>query len=425
AADSVYLLAYWTADRDLPRRFEVPFLAARMPQGQTPVADEAEQFEPVWVRPTDALARHEAGQFFMIFPTIRTLQRLAKFKNTQAVLDALASEQPLWVSCPRAGLLAGKEARYMEDEMPFGELALVCPDGQIVHPLDWQTDHAVPLLKNVQRLTAPNSGVMTGPGTNSYLVGDPTTGFIAIDPGPADPEHLEKLWRTAGGDIRAIVCTHSHPDHSPGAAPLQALCVQAGRPAPPILGLPSAPTARVASAFTPERELAHGERLVLSAKVADAATNHTLQVIHTPGHAANHLCLLLEEDGLLFSGDHILNGSTTVVDPPDGNMADYLDSLDALDAACEAYQIHFILPAHGHVLGEARSAIARLKAHRLAREAKVLAAMQALPQGSMEDWVRHAYDDVPPRMWPVAQRSLLAHVERIRAMEPGNENTPH
>lgn len=425
AADSVYLLAYWTADRDLPRRFEVPFLAARMPGGQTPVADEAEQFEPVWVRPADALARHEAGQFFMIFPTIRTLQRLAKFQSTQAVFDALASEQPLWVSCPRAGLLAGKEARYMEDEMPFGELALVCPDGQIVHPLDWQTDHAVPLLKNVQRLTAPNSGVMTGPGTNSYLVGDPATGFIAIDPGPADPEHLEKLWRAAGGDIRAIVCTHSHPDHSPGAAPLQALCTQAGHSAPPILGLRSAPTARVASAFTPERELAHGERLVLSAPLADAATSHTLQVIHTPGHAANHLCLLLQEDGLLFSGDHILNGSTTVVDPPDGNMADYLDSLDALDAACEAHGVNFILPAHGYVLGEARAAIARLKAHRLAREAKVLAAMQALPQGSMDDWVRHAYDDVPPRMWPVAQRSLLAHVERIRAMEPGNGNTPH
>ena len=424
AADSVYLLAYWTADRDLPRRFEVPFLAARMPEGQTPVADEAEQFEPVWVRPADALARHEAGQFFMIFPTIRTLQRLAKFKNTQAVLDALASEQPLWVSCPRAGLLAGKEARYMEDEMPFGELALVCPDGQIVHPLDWQTDHPVPLLKNVQRLTAPNSGVMTGPGTNSYLVGDPTTGFIAIDPGPADIEHLEKLWRAAGGDIRAIVCTHSHPDHSPGAAPLQALCTRAGQSAPPILGMRSAPTARVASAFTPERELAHGEKLVLSAPVADAATRHTLQVIHTPGHAANHLCLMLEEDGLLFSGDHILNGSTTVIDPPDGNMADYLDSLDALDAACEAHQAQFILPAHGYVLGEARTAIARLKAHRLAREAKVLAAMQALPQGSMDDWVRHAYDDVPPRMWPVAQRSLLAHVERIRGLEPGNGNAP-
>ena len=424
AADSVYLLAHWTGDRDLPRRFEVPFLVARMPEGQEPVADETEQFEPVWVRPADALARHEAGQFFMIYPTIRTLQRLAKFVSTQAVLDAVAHEQPLWVSCPRAGLLGGTEARYMEDEMPFGELALVCPDGQIVHPLDWQTERAVPLLRNVQRLTAPNPGVMTGPGTNSYLVGDPATGFIAIDPGPADAEHLDKLWRAAGGDIRMIVCTHSHPDHSPGAAPLQALCVQAGRAAPPILGLPSAPTARAASAFTPDRAPQNNELLALMGKAPEGKITHTLQVIHTPGHAANHLCLLLQEDGLLFSGDHILNGSTTVIDPPDGNMADYLDSLDRLDALCAEHSVEFILPAHGHVLGGpingARSAIAKLKAHRLAREAKVLAAMQALPDGSMEDWVQHAYDDVPPRMWPVAQRSLLAHVERIRSQQPGN-----
>ena len=424
AADSVYLLAHWTGDRDLPRRFEVPFLVARMPEGQEPVADETEQFEPVWVRPADALARHEAGQFFMIYPTIRTLQRLAKFDATQAVLDAVAHEQPLWVSCPRAGLLGGTEARYMEDEMPFGELALVCPDGQIVHPLDWQTERAVPLLRNVQRLTAPNPGVMTGPGTNSYLVGDPATGFIAIDPGPADAEHLDKLWRAAGGDIRMIVCTHSHPDHSPGAAPLQALCVQAGRAAPPILGLPSAPTARAASAFTPDRALQNNELLALMGKAPEGKITHTLRVIHTPGHAANHLCLLLQEDGLLFSGDHILNGSTTVIDPPDGNMADYLDSLDRLDALCAEHSVEFILPAHGHVLGGpingARSAIAKLKAHRLAREAKVLAAMQALPDGSMDDWVQHAYDDVPPRMWPVAQRSLLAHVERIRSQQPGN-----
>ncbi|WP_026436652.1 MBL fold metallo-hydrolase [Acidovorax sp. JHL-9] len=424
AADSVYLLAHWTGDRDLPRRFDVPFLVARMPEGQEPVADETEQFEPVWVRPADALARHEAGQFFMIFPTIRTLQRLAQFANTQAVLDAVAHEQPLWVSCPRAGILAGKEARYMEDEAPFGELALVCPDGQIVHPLDWQAERPVPLLRNVMRLTAPNPGVMTGPGTNSYLVGDPATGFIAIDPGPADAEHLDKLWRAAGGDIRMIVCTHSHADHSPGAAPLQALCVQAGQARPPILGLPSAPTARAASQFTPDRSLQNNELLALTGQTPEGKTTHTLQVIHTPGHAANHLCLLLQEDGLLFSGDHILNGSTTVIDPPDGNMADYLDSLDRLDAACAEHGVEFILPAHGYVLGGpihgARSAIARLKAHRLAREAKVLAAMQALPDGSMEEWVQHAYDDVPPRLWPVAQRSLLAHVERIRSLHPGN-----
>jgi recombination protein RecT len=420
AADSVFMLAHWITDRDLPRRFDVPFLVARMPEGQEPVADEAEQFEPVWVRPADALARHEAGQFFMIFPTIRTLQRLATFATTQAVFDALAHELPLWTSCPRAGTLAGKEARYMESDMPYGELALVCPDGQIVHPLDWQTERPVPLLRNVQRLTAPNPGVMTGPGTNSYLVGDPATGYIAVDPGPADPEHLDKLWRAAGGDIRMIVCTHSHPDHSPGAAPLQALCVQAGKARPPILGLPSAPTARTASTFTPDRSLQNNELLALDGQAPEGNITHTLQVIHTPGHAANHLCLLLVEDALLFSGDHILNGSTTVVDPPDGNMADYLDSLDKLDALCSEHGVEFILPAHGYVLGDARGAIAKLKAHRLAREAKVLAAMQALPQGSMEDWVRHAYADVPPRMWPVAQRSLLAHVERIRTLQPGN-----
>ncbi|RYF13421.1 MAG: MBL fold metallo-hydrolase, partial [Comamonadaceae bacterium] len=229
AADAIFLLAHWTADRDLPRRFAVPFLVARMPEGQEPVADETEQFEPVWVRPDEALARHAAGQFFMIYPTIRTLERLAAYSHVDAVLDAVAAEQPLWVSSPRAGLKAGRESRHMEHEPEFGDLALVCPDGQIAHALDWQTDNPVPLLKNVLRLTAPNPGVMTGPGTNSYLVGDADTGYLAIDPGPQDADHLERLWRAAGGDIRMIVCTHSHPDHSPGAAPLQALVAAHGR----------------------------------------------------------------------------------------------------------------------------------------------------------------------------------------------------
>jgi recombination protein RecT len=409
AADTVYVLAHWITDRDLPRRFDVPFLVARMPDGQQPVADEAEQFEPVWVRPADALKRHEAGQFFMIFPTIRTLERLQHFADVDAVLAACASELPLWKSCPRAGLLAGAEVRYMEHEMAYGELALVCPDGQLLHHLDWHTDQPVPLLKNVQRLTAPNPGVMTGPGTNSYLVGDPHTGYIAIDPGPDDPQHLQRLWRAAGGDIRLIVCTHSHPDHSPGARPLQALC--AGKP--PILGLASAPTARAASQFSPDRTLVDGERISLSGD----GIQHTLLCVHTPGHAANHLCLVLLEDGLLFSGDHILNGSTTIVDPPDGNMTDYLESLDKLSAACAAHGIDFILPAHGYVLGAAPQAIAQLKAHRLRREARILAAMQERPGAPMEDWVALAYDDVPPRMWPVAQRSLLAHVQRIQALQ--------
>ena len=416
-ADEVFVLAHWTTDRDLSRRFEVPFLVARMPEGQTPVADETEQFEPVWVRPADALARHAAGNFFIIFPTIRTLERLQAHATVDAVLAACAAtEQPLWTSCPRAGWLAGKEARYMEHESPFGELELVSPDGQIVHPLDWNTHAPVPLLKNVIRLTAPNPGVMTGPGTNSYLVGDPHTGFIAIDPGPADPEHIERLWRAAGGDIRMIVCTHSHPDHSPGAKPLQNLCADATHGVPPILGLPSAPTARAASEFTPDRSLLNTELLTLIPRGLDGNLTHSLKVIHTPGHAANHLCLVLLEDGLLFSGDHVLNGSTTVVDPPDGEMTAYLDSLDTLSAACAEHHINFILPAHGYVLGSAAHAISHLKAHRLKREAKILKVMQTQPDGSMDDWVAKAYDDVPERMWPVAKRSLLAHVQRIESL---------
>jgi recombination protein RecT len=158
-------------------------------------------------------------------------------------------------------------------------------------------------------------------------------------------------------------------------------------------------------------------------------------VVHTPGHAANHLCLVLEEDGLLISGDHILNGSTTVIDPPDGHMGAYLASLDRLAALCDEHAIDFILPAHGYVLGDlrqaadnpsappeggAKAAIQHLKAHRLAREAKVARAMQASPKGTMDDWVKLAYDDVPERLWPVAKRSMLAHVERIQSLDGFN-----
>ena len=412
AVDSVRPLARWTTDRDGPRRFDTAFFVAPMPEGQQPVADEMEQFEPVWVRPHDALARHRAGNFFMIFPTIRTLLWLSAFERAEQALAACAQDEPLWNSCPRGGLVDGQARRFMEHEVPYGELALVCPDGQVEHSLDWQHERPVPLLRHLQRLTAPNAGVMTGPGTNTYIVGSAHSGHIVIDPGALHMDHVERLLALTAGKVEAIVCTHSHSDHSPAARPLAAACARLTGRTPPVLGLASAATARAASQFTPDRDLGDGERLALG----DGDHPITLRVVHTPGHAANHLCLVLEQDGLLFSGDHILSGSTTIIDPPDGDMSAYLDSLDRLAAACEQDNIEFILPAHGHVIGFAAGAIAQLKAHRLRREAKVLDAMRSAPQAGPDAWVALAYDDTDEALWPMAKRSLAAHVQRIEQL---------
>lgn len=452
AADEVFLLAHWLTDRDLPKRFDVPFLVARVPPGQTPVADESEQFAPEWVRPQDALARHEAKQFFMIFPTVRTLQRLASYDKVTDVLRACASEQALWTSCPRAGLMNGKEARLMEHESAYGELAMVAPYGQIAHELSWQHDRPVWLLQHVMRLTAPNPSVMTGPGTNTYIVGTPQKGYVVIDPGPDITSHIERIMRATEGDIVAIICTHSHADHSPAAYPLQARVVEATNTIPqaltpefarhicPILGLPSAATARDSAVFDPDIELKDHEQLAAYFRrpYDEQPFDISLEVVFTAGHAANHVCLILAEDGLLFSGDHILNGSTTIIDPPDGDMTDYLDSLDTLDALCAKNDVRFILPAHGYVLshcdaaqaapeqsgdarsdtrGGARRAISALKAHRLKREAKVTAAMKLKPQGSAQDLLPIAYSDVDSKLWPIASRSLTAHIQRIERLK--------
>jgi recombination protein RecT len=265
--------------------------------------------------------------------------------------------------------------------------------------------------------------MMTGPGTNSYIIGTADTGYIVVDPGPNDAAHIQRLFEATQGDIRMIVCTHSHSDHSPGAKPLQALCSSnsssksssSGPSKPLIYGLPSGEHAGSNSYFSPDKALQNKELLRLVSHRLETDSTTTMEIIFTPGHAENHVCLALVEDGLLLSGDHILNGSTTVINPPDGHMGDYLESLDVLTAACAEHQIEHILPAHGYVLDQATKVIAHLKAHRLGREEKIAGVMQVHPDGTLDDWVAKAYDDVPPQLWPVAKRSLLAHVEHIRS----------
>jgi glyoxylase-like metal-dependent hydrolase (beta-lactamase superfamily II) len=293
-------------------------------------------------------------------------------------------------------MIRGEVARFSEDELPFGELELVSPDGRVVHALDWQHERAVPLLRHVLRLTAPNPGRMTGPGTNTYIIGEPGD-YLVIDPGPNEPEHIRRIADIVGGGLKGIVCTHAHPDHAPGAAPLQALT------GAPIFGRPTGPDFDPQWAFTPDRTLEDGESL----RCADS----TLRILHTPGHVSNHICLLLEEDGLLFSGDHILNGSTTVITPPDGSMRDYVAQLHRL--AAEPFD--YILPAHGHAIASGKREVARLIAHRMAREAKVINALSALRgPASVDELVLTAYDDVDAVIRPVAKRSLTAHLLKLR-----------
>ena len=421
----------WVADRithaSMPKRFHTAFFYAAMPPAQTVAPDLHEQLDAVWL-PLQSRAWQDNERLPMIYPTIKTLESLAPFDNTAAALQAARGLHSVPSYFTREVLVQDQVQHLSPEHMAYAECELLAPDGQVFHSLDWQYERPVPLLQHVQRLTCANANMMTGPGTNTYLVGSAEQGFCVIDAGPKHKPHLRHILQSTGGHIAALLCTHSHPDHSPGAVLLQRWLRRQGKSVP-LLGMASLPTAAAHSLFRPTHPTAHDASFVLPATAAQP--QHTLRFIHTPGHAANHLCILLEEDGLLFSGDHILNGSSTVIAPPDGDMTHYLQSLDLLDQYCQRFDVQFILPAHGYVLGgnghcAASSAlgggglrvIEQVRQHRLAREGKVLRAMRSLHINSNTPATRQqvlplVYDDVPPAIWPVAERSLAAHMARI------------
>lgn len=258
-------------------------------------------------------------------------------------------------------------------------------------------EKGVALSGRVTRVLAGNPGVMTGPGTNSYLIG--TQDIAVLDPGPALSTHVDALIAAAnerGGRIRWIVLTHTHQDHAPGALELKA------RTGADILGQSPLPGDPAQALIKVDRALAHGDVLQV-----DAGT--TLRALHTPGHVGNHLCYLLEEEQLLFSGDHLINGSTVVIIPPSGSMADYLRSLEMLTRETIAQ----IAPGHGDVITNAQALIQFTIQHRLARESKVMEKMTPSVQ-SLEDLTRQVYDDVSPSLHPVARYSLHAHLIKLR-----------
>jgi glyoxylase-like metal-dependent hydrolase (beta-lactamase superfamily II) len=250
------------------------------------------------------------------------------------------------------------------------------------------------IAPQVRRLVANNPGFMTGPGTNTYIVG--AERCLVIDPGPADTRHIDRILAETRGVIDSVLVTHTHGDHSPGAERLAALTGAA------LLGRPAPDDGRQDLSFKPTRVLEDGDTI----RVADCV----VRALHTPGHASNHICYLLEGAGLLFTGDHLMQGSTVVIAPPDGNMRDYLRSLERL----QREPVSRLAPGHGFTVEDAQREIARIIAHRLQRETKVLEKLRALGPITLDALVPSVYDDVDPRLHQLGKLSLLAHLDKLR-----------
>jgi glyoxylase-like metal-dependent hydrolase (beta-lactamase superfamily II) len=258
-------------------------------------------------------------------------------------------------------------------------------------------DRPETVAPGVVRVTAANPGMMTGPGTNTYLLG--TDELAVVDPGPDDAAHLDAVAVAGAGRIRWIFVTHTHPDHSPGAAGL------ADRTGAERLGFASR------DGFTADRTIGDGFEL--------RRPGLSLRAVHTPGHASNHLCyladLVAERPGkgstMLFTGDHVMDGSTVVISPPDGDMAAYLASLALLSDLEPGIDV--IAPGHGRLIEDPGAAVAAYIAHRHEREERVAAALAAAGSATVDQLVPVVYQDVDEDRFPVARRSLWAHLRKL------------
>lgn len=252
----------------------------------------------------------------------------------------------------------------------------------------------------VRRVLARNPSPFTYTGTQTYLVGSGRD-LAVIDPGPNEAEHLEAIVEAIGdARVAAILCTHTHRDHSPAAGPL------AARTGAPVIGCAAltldddGPRADAAfdPDYRPDRVLGDGDMV--------SGDGWTLAAVATPGHTSNHLCFALAETGALFTGDHVMGWSTSVVSPPDGDMTAYLESLTKL---YEREQDTIYFPAHGPAVEKPRQLVRGMIGHRRQREKQILRQIEA-GRLRIAEMVPHMYKGVDERLWPAAGRSVLAHL---------------
>ena len=346
---------------------------AQAPVGQIAKQDDYETVGQRWVRPADAIEKSRLGEIDLMFPTIKTLESLSRFATVQDLLDHAREPKPKQLMTPRIGTgRNGQPEILVASDYAYAEIGKIDPQG------------------------AANPGMMTGPGTNSYLIGTQETGIAVIDPGPPLTEHIDALIKAARGPIKWILCTHTHLDHSPAALELKA------RTGATLFGMPPPPYPNQDQTFVPDVIVTHHQRLQVGG--AD------LRVIHVPGHASNQVCYLHETEHLMFTGDHLMQGSTVVISPPDGNMATYLASLRLL----QEEQIDFLAPGHGFLMDKPKDAVDRVLIHRQDRENKVVAALKTFEQPvTLEELVPVAYKDTAEKLHKVAMRSLFAHLQKL------------
>lgn len=397
AVDELAYFSHWLTPLGRAKRYDTRFFVAVAPAGQTAQHDGTEMVGMHWLRPADALARSDSLK--LMGPTRATLSAIGAFDSSAALMAYARGPRTVSLINPRIGAGSQGLRPVMPHEHAWAEMGRIDPLGHGTASYEIVPGRSVKLSPHVIRVTAPNPSVMTGPGTNTYLVGGgPSNEWAVVDPGPDLPEHVEAVLHAAPGPIRWILATHTHHDHSPASVPLKQHTHAT------VMGRLAVHPHKQDGSFAPDRVLEHGERLAIAPGV-------TLRVLHTPGHASNHLCYLLEEEKTLFTGDHIMQASTVVINPPDGDMAAYLHTLRALLDE----DIEWLAPGHGFLMAQPRKAVQAVIEHRLKREAKVVAVLREHGPATLEQLLPHAYDDVDPRMLPVAARSLLAHLGKLRS----------
>lgn len=390
----LHYFAHWLTPAGLSKRFDTRFFVALAPEGQVASPDAGETTEFWWLTAEEALdRRQELGLATPTFSTLQWLQRQTDAESALQAADAIAE-----VRCITPRMASGTSGRrpVQPDEPAWAEIGKLDAAGRGDVSYELVPGRTVSLSPRIRRITAPNGNFMTGGGTNSYFIGGGAANeWALLDPGPDDAAHVQTLLQALPGTLKWIFVTHTHKDHSPAT---QAVRAATGAT---LVGMRARHDEFQDSHFVPDIVPVDGQCFELPGA-------GPMTAIHTPGHASNHFCYLLHADRLLFTGDHIIQGSTVVINPPDGDMNEYFDSLQKI----KTLDVDWLAPGHGFLMPEPHLMAQKMIEHRQAREAMIVAAWEAGAR-TLDDIRAAVYRELHPELHAMARRSILAHLIRL------------